>query len=357
MNGRNIPINKGNYTMETPEREALFEKSRGAGWEKEYSEYRKNWSAYPKTNHVSEFPLLVDLELSTICNLKCPMCYTISEEFKKKVHAGLMDFNLFTKIIDEIGGKVPAIRLSLRGEPTLHPHFLDCIRYAKEHGIKEVSTLTNGSMLSEVFFTKAMQAGLDWITISVDGLGDTYEAIRKPLKFLDTLEKIKKIKTIKELYKTRKPVIKVQAVWPSIKDNPTDYYDIFAPIVDLISYNPLIDYLGKDESIAYEDNFSCCQLYQRLVIAEDGLAMSCSNDEEGVMIVGDTNKETIHDIWHGAKLSCLREVHKEKDGFKQLPVCLKCYIPRLTDDLETSRINGREFVIKNYVLRPQAIGD
>ena len=89
MNNKYIPINKGNYSMDTEERDSLFEKNKGLGWEKEYLEYRKNWELYPKNLFVSDYPLLIDLELASICNLKCPMCYTISDSFKNKKYSSL----------------------------------------------------------------------------------------------------------------------------------------------------------------------------------------------------------------------------------------------------------------------------
>ena len=153
--------------MDTEEREALFEQYRGEGWEDEYKKYRKNWVELAQTQKVSEYPQLVDLELSSVCNLKCPMCYTISPEFREKVNTKLMDFELFKKVIDEIGGKVPALRLSLRGEATLHKQFNECIAYAKQSGIKEVSTLTHGGKLTPEFFKKMVDTGIDWITISI----------------------------------------------------------------------------------------------------------------------------------------------------------------------------------------------
>lgn len=353
---RNMPINKGNYTMETPEREALFEEYRGEGWKMEYQRYRNNWSDYPQRQYVSEYPLLVDLELSTLCNLHCPMCYTITEEFKQKVNACLMDFGLFTSIVDEIAGKVPAIRLSLRGEPTIHPKFLECIEYAKRKGIQEVSTLTNGSRLSAGFFKKMLDAGMDWITISVDGLDEMYESIRKPLKFSEILEKLQDIKRIKKEQRVHKPVIKVQSIWPAIRENPEKFYNTIASYVDVIAFNPLIDYLGNDDGIMYEDNFSCCQLYQRLVVGADGQAMMCSNDEEGTVIVGDANSESIYEIWHGDALNRTRDIHRQQDGFLKIPVCVRCYLPRLTEDIEIAQVNGREFIIRNYVNRKQNIG-
>lgn len=355
MNNRYVPINKGNYSMDTPEREARFEQYRGEGWEAEYDEYRRNWAEYPQRQFVSEYPLLVDIELSSLCNLTCPMCYTITDEFKQQVNTKRMDWDLYKRIIDEIGGKVPAIRLSLRGEATLHTKFIDAIRYAKEKGIREVSTLTHGGKLTLPYFEKAVKAGIDWITISVDGVGATYESIRGPLKFNDILEKIKVIKRYKDKHGLHRPVIKVQGIWPAIRENPQAYYDTFAPHVDLVAFNPLIDYLGNDRQIEYLENFTCPQQYQRLVIGADGLIMKCSNDEENREVIGDVNKESVHAVWHGEKMNGVRDLHKQPRGFMQSPVCRKCYLPRQTDD-EEARVGTRTFIVKNYVHRIQLIG-
>ena len=72
------------------------------------------------------------------------MCYTTTEEFLQKVPSKYFDIDLFKKIIDEIAGKVYAVRLSYRGEATLNKNFIEALRYAKNKGIKEVSTLTHG---------------------------------------------------------------------------------------------------------------------------------------------------------------------------------------------------------------------
>lgn len=357
-NKQNIPINKGNYSsFETKEREKLFDKNKSEGWVEEYTNYRNNWVEFPKKQIVNQYPILVDLELASVCNLKCPMCYTITKEFKEKVNAKLMNFDLFKKIIDEIGSKVPALRLSLRGESTLHPKFIDCIKYAKDNGIKEVSTLTNGSKLELDFFKKMVDAGIDWITISVDGLDEEYEKIRKPLKFNETFEKIKNMSLYKKENNLNKPVIKIQSLWPSIKKNPEKFYNTFKPITDLIAFNPLIDYLQKDADIVYIDNFSCPQLYQRIVVGADGSVMMCSNDEENSHIIGDAKTTTIYDIWHGDKLNKVRELHLREDGYKNIDVCKRCYLPRETETNESAEVNGRKFDILNYSNRSQRIGE
>jgi radical SAM protein with 4Fe4S-binding SPASM domain len=357
MNIRYVPINKGNYSMDTPERLAEFERKLGGAWPEGYAAYRRAWSQNPADQKVTDYPLLVDLELSSICNLKCPMCYTITEAFKKNVNVKRMDFDLFRKVIDEIGGKVPALRLSLRGEATLNKNFAECIRYAKSKGIKEVSTLTHGFKLTVPYFKEIAEAGIDWITISVDGVGETYERIRGPIRFEELLQKIKDIKEYKELNGLERPVIKIQGIWPAIQENPQLYYDTFAPLVDLVAFNPLIDYLGNDteDTIQYIDGFSCPQQYQRLVIGADGLVMKCSNDEENREVVGDVKKQSVHDIWHGPKMQAVRDMQSEHNGFLKSSVCRKCYLPRKTID-ENIAIDGRDVIVQNYVARSQIIG-
>lgn len=355
MSERYVPINKGNYSMDTPEREARFHEYLGEAWPDGYREYRRNWIEWPRHQHVADYPLLVDLELASVCNLRCPMCYTISADFRKHVDARVMDFALFSKVIDEIGGKVPAIRLSLRGEATVNPRFVDCIRYAKEHGIKEVSTLTHGGRLNLEFFRKCQEAGIDWITISIDGVGETYERIRKPIKFDEILQKVKDIRRYKEERGLRRPVIKVQGVWPAIAPSPDLYYATFAPYVDLVAFNPLIDYLAHDTDIEYLENFTCPQQYQRLVIGADGLVMKCSNDEENREVIGDANKQSVREIWHGEPMRRVRLLHQQPRGFMQSPVCRRCYLPRKTAD-ESAEVGGRSFIVKNYTRRIQIIG-
>ncbi len=352
---RNIPINKGNYSMDTKEREEKFEDYRGEGWMEEYKKYREDWYQLPKELKVRDYPLLVDLELASICNLKCPMCYTISNEFKKKVNTKLMDWELFKKVIDEIGGKVPAIRLSFRGEALLHKKFAECVRYAKSKGIKEVSTLTNGARLTPDFFKEVCDAGIDWITISVDGTGEMYEKIRKPIKFLDLLNNIKSMHEYKQKKGLHRPVIKVQGIWPAIREDIQKYYDTFEPIVDLVAFNPLIDYLFKDTKIEYECNFTCPQQYQRLVIGADGLVMKCSNDEENEEIMGDIKNQSVHQVWHGDKLNAIRNLQIQDQGFLKSEVCKRCYVPRLTNE-EEHQVSGRKFIVRNYVDRIQEIG-
>lgn len=155
------------------------------------------------------------------------MCYTTTDEFKEKVDQQIMSFELFRKIIDECSQyNLFSIRLSFRGEAFLNKHIFDMIKYAKDKGIKEISTLTHGGFLTEEKFQKLINLKLDWLTISFDGIGETYEKIRHPLKFDDAVNKIRRFNEMKEEQHVVKPVIKVQTVWPAIADDPEKFYNI-----------------------------------------------------------------------------------------------------------------------------------
>ncbi len=350
-----VPINKGQFSLEPTERLERFERSRGFGVKDAYKENRRLWTEYAVNQIISEYPLHVDIELASVCNLKCPMCYTISAEFKQKINAKLMEYELFTKLVDECAvGGVYSIRLSFRGESFLHKSIVDCVRYAKQKGIKEVSTLTNGLRLDEDMFRQIMDAGIDWITISFDGLGATYEQIRNPAKYERAVEKIANYAKIKHETGNVKPVIKVQSILPAIEKNPQEFYDVFAPITDLVSANPLIDFMQSKRDMPKIENFSCPQLYQRLVVGADGLCMMCANDEEGRIIVGDANTQSIYDIWHGEEMTRVREIHKRCAGASELAACAECYLPIKTYESEVA-VGGRKVIAEKYESGTQTV--
>ena len=168
--------------------------------------------------------------------------------------------------------------------------------------------------------------------------------------------RLREIKALKEELGTHKPVIKVQGIWPAIRENPSRYYNELAPYNDLIAYNPLIDYLRNDKDIVYEDNFACPQLYQRLVIGSDGKVMMCSNDEDAQNVVGDAYARTIHEIWHGEALNKVRKAHSRRDGFKDIGICRACYYPRKAIPDEIAKVNERTVTVENYVNRAQEVG-
>ena len=120
-----MKINKGQFRLNSKQKLLEFELKRGKGHLLDYINNRIKWHLNPRLHKVPKFPSHVDIELSSLCNLNCPMCYTTTEEFKEKVDQQTMSFELFKKIIDECSKyNLFSIRLSFRGEAFLHPNII-----------------------------------------------------------------------------------------------------------------------------------------------------------------------------------------------------------------------------------------
>jgi len=335
----------------------IFDYRRGKGHLISYLLNRIRWYLYPRIRYAGKLPDHVDIEVSSLCNMQCPMCYTMTDEFRQNVKQQFMDINLFKKIIDQCAeNHVYSIRLSLRGESFIHPNIVEMIRYAKNRGIKEVSSLTNNLALNPEKFQEILDAGLDWLTISFDGVGETYEKIRRPAKFEDSYNKIKAYKKIKTEKKSVKPVIRIQSVWPAIKEDPNNFFHLFDPYSDEVVSNPLIDYLHKDTEIEYDPEFECPNLYQRMAIGSDGIVLLCSNDAMCYYPIGDANTQRLEEIWHGAKITEARAIHRNHRGVENYISCQQCYLPRKTTPV-IQKIGDKKIVIDKYVGRTDKIGE
>lgn len=141
-----------------------------------YKIYRLKW--FLSKWIIFKYPLNVDLELSSICNLKCVFCPQSGQVDFKKQH---MSSSIFTKVIDEIEGKVPCIKLNLRGESTLHPHFIEFMDYIKGKFL-DIRLNTNGNYPSSL--NQVLNAVCKEVSFSLDALlEETYTSIRKGGRF------------------------------------------------------------------------------------------------------------------------------------------------------------------------------
>lgn len=343
-----MKINPGQFTL-SKWKQRRFDYLRAKGHVFAYLRNRYYWHNLPKKRKVLSFPDHVDIEISSACNLRCPMCYTITDEFKEHVSRQFMDLELFKRLVDECGREgVYSIRISLRGEAFLHKDVVEMIRYAKEAGIKEVASLTNLYTLTPGMFEEALKAGLDWLTISFDGLEDSYEKIRAPAKYEEMYNRVKKFKAIKDRYRSKKPLLKVQTIWPAIEDDPESFYKAFDPYVDHIAANTLVDFSLRKEGrhYRYRENFTCPVLYQRLAVGSDGNVLLCSNEMRGTF-VGDANINSLKEIWHGPAMTKNRKLHEAHKGHIEIKSCSLC--PEAWDtEIEMMEHGKRKIQIQKY---------
>ncbi len=299
-----------------------------------YLWYRAKWNWSPRVARfglIPKFPTHVDIEPSDACNLRCVMC---PQSFDRSgIQDGFITMDLFHKIVDECAKEgLYSMKLNWRGEPLIHPKFIEMVKYAKDKGIKELQTNSNGTLLNENKIRGLIEAGLDGIIFSMDGATkETYEKIRVRAKYDILMKNIKDFVRIRNEMGKKKPFIRIQMV--RMKDNVHEvdqFIKMWEGIVDHVATN---DYSNRgegeenDRSIEYDQitlgRKTCPQPFQRLMVAWDGKVMMCCGDWFRKNVVGDVTKQTLKEIWNGAILNQLRELHKQSK-LDVMPACRTC---------------------------------
>jgi len=126
-----------------------------------------------KRELVKGFPNIVEIEVSSLCNLNCIMCARRNLRVEKN-----MEINLFKKVIDQVAGRAELAILHASGEPLLNPHIFEMIRYCKERRVGTWLS-TNGMLLNKKKIRDILDSPLDGLVIAIDGFTkETYEKIR-----------------------------------------------------------------------------------------------------------------------------------------------------------------------------------
>jgi MoaA/NifB/PqqE/SkfB family radical SAM enzyme len=143
-------------------------------------------------NRVLGYPDEVVVEPTNYCNLECPACASRRDQWDGE--RGYMDLASFQQMVEELEGKTLRMAFIGRGEPTLHPQIDAMVRFAHERGFKTIM-LSNGTLLSvQERADRLAAAGLDRITIGLDGLTqESYEAVRKGGKVDDVFQALANI--------------------------------------------------------------------------------------------------------------------------------------------------------------------
>ncbi len=126
-----------------------------------------------RTPQVMAAPIFVVWQFTNRCNLRCRHCYASSTPSS-------MPDELTTdeakKLIDELAEcGVAGIAFS-GGEPLARGDFFEVARYAKERGFY-VSVATNGTLITPSV-AKMLKDCVDYVEISIDGLGETHDSFR-----------------------------------------------------------------------------------------------------------------------------------------------------------------------------------
>jgi MoaA/NifB/PqqE/SkfB family radical SAM enzyme len=249
-----------------------------------------------------------------------------------------MDFELYKKIIDDIckfEDKVKVIRLYKDGEPLMNPNFADMVRYAKKSGCCDrVDTTTNASLLTTALSDAIIEAGLDRISISVEGVNEAqYKSFSQYIiKFTNFVD------SIRYFYNHRNQCEMIVKINGDIltEEDKNKFYKIFGDITDGIFIESIMDcwplfeqkkVVVNNERGIYGQEIKevmvCPYPFYSFAINADGTYSLCFLDWERTLIMGHVNDIPVNKCWNNNIINDYRRMFLSGRR-KTHPVCAEC---------------------------------
>lgn len=270
------------------------------------------------------FPVLVQIALMHyICNSRCLKCPVglLKRELIDPVgeydpdKRSFFPFELFPKIAHEISQHPGTIlRFHGRGEPLMHPYYVEMVALAKNCGVSTVTSFTNVVLLNSDLAEKILDAKLDLLELSIDAYSeDLYRTFRGTDYFQQVINNAENfIRARNRRGKNCHTRVIVSAVdCPEFKPEKEDFKKFWEERADQVIFRPYHTYGGRLKSLndnALYEYVPCPQLWTRFSINPFGKVNACFNDWADQELVGDLNDpdSSIAKIWNGEKFKAIR---------------------------------------------------
>jgi len=279
---------------------------------------------------------------SYFCNFSCSYClHSLSSSdldgmgFRKQ----LLSFDTYRKTLDDLKQFPETLRALIfagHGEPLLHKEIDRMVHYAKSSGAAErVEIVTNGSMLSPALSDRLIQAGLDRLRISLQGVSARKykEVAGVALDFDRFVENVGyfyrhkgqgevHIKIIDVALENVEEEALFRRLFSGISDSLSIEYAI--PFVRQVDYSKFGVEFTKCKQGHERSSAVCSMPFYMLVLTPNGdVAPCCSVDVP--LVYGNVAETTLASVWHG--LTRKRFLRLQIEDRDMNPVCKECAVP------------------------------
>jgi radical SAM protein with 4Fe4S-binding SPASM domain len=286
-------------------------------------------------------PMVLFVDPVDTCNFKCTFCPTGDRDLIKSTGRwqGRMHWDVYKKVIDDLAEfdrPLKVLRLYKEGEPLLHTRFADMVRYAKDSGhVEYIDTTTNGYLLTPARVGPILDAGIDRINISVDGMSaEQYWEFTKTKVDFEMF-----VDNIRQLY-ARKGACEICIKIPGDILSEADkqrFFETFGDYADRISIEnfapcwPEFDVEARSGITITEGIYGnavrevavCPYIFYSMAVNTDGTVSVCFLDWARKLSVGDTRLASLKSIWQGESMQQHRIAHLQGRR-KENPTCAAC---------------------------------
>lgn len=310
-------------------------------------------------------PYVIMLDPCDCCNFKCAFCPTNISHKYKELRFKYMSMEQFEKIVSdlkEFPNKVKVVELYGFGEPLLNENIAAMIKLLKEAEVTEqVRIATNGSLLTHELSEKLVEAGLDYMKISIEALDNAgYVSIanmrvdvarlKSEISYLYDISRGKMeigIKIISESLKNEKDAEKFYEMYTPISD-----YTFIEDIKNIWSGFEEMQLEADEKRDYYSQNVQgykiCSYPLTHMVIHTNGDVGACCFDWTHETSYGNVFEESLYSIWKSDKAKRFRKLHLKRKQ-QEIPFCNECKMKgfdNIDDDAEKI-LNKLDENIKN----------
>jgi len=145
------------------------------------------------------------------CQLRCIICHFSHPDFRE--NPTTMGTDLLEKIAAEIFPISHDVVLSSSSEPLLAPDLPRALELCREYEVPSFHFSTNAINLTAGIIHKVIDVQMPLLTISIDGgTPETFESIRKPMKWKKMMQRFDSVEKIKRERDSRYPVLSATTV-------------------------------------------------------------------------------------------------------------------------------------------------
>lgn len=288
----------------------------------ERNPFRKIWDSdrfrNPTKYPLVDFPLLIDVEPTNYCNLRCTFC---ANQIMKR-DKGFMDFDLYKRIVDEMARNNSAIKFSRWGESFLHPKIYEMFAYAKGKGLI-VHVTTNG-----VLVDPHKLGNVDSINFSFQGTSKEEYKIIRGEDFYDRV--CNNIEVL--LHLEDRPAVGITTtILDETEVQVRDFINRWITKVEQISWGyTYYNHLDPERvqqflkrQVGMRRHRPCKNVLVDLGVDWDGCVTACCADYDRLMGLGSLKKATLKELWTSEKMQRYRKLISSGQMDK-ISLCRKC---------------------------------
>ena len=195
---------------------------------------------------------VLTVDLTNRCNMMCDPCFMDANQVGF-VHE--LTWEDIKTVLDNAITIKPRRQMSVQfsgGEPTISPHFLDAVRYARNVGYNSVQAATNGIEFAKnpEFAKAAAEAGLRYAYLQFDGIGNAANSHRRVGNLFDV-----KLRAIENLYNAGVDIVPVITIVNGVNNEQVGRVIEFAldnpKKINFLSFQP-VSFTGRDEEVTPE---------------------------------------------------------------------------------------------------------